>query len=231
MSGLIVAAGSSSEHYITAGAVLAGALDESSALRAVAMLAVPRVADWARVDMVHGGQLRTVAIEHVEPRKVELAQELSRRYPERADAKQGPQRVVRTGKSELVTPLKEEQLAALASDERHLELLRELGLRGYVCAPLTAHGHVLGAISFGVAESNRRYGRDDLALAEELARRAGIAVQHARLYREVEERAQAARVLESVGDGVMALDAQGRVLFANAAVREMRDAIRRGSTL
>jgi len=200
---------------VEAGAVLAASLNYHSTLAAVARLAVPRIADWARVDVVEDGALRTLAVEHVDPKKIELAFELARRYPERPEAEQGPPLVLRTGKSELATEIGEERLAELAQDDFHLGLVRELGLQSYMCVPLVAHGEMLGVISLVSAESGRRYGPDDLALAEELARRVGTAVENAQLYREVEERAQAARVLETVGDGVFIVDTNGVVRLWN----------------
>ncbi|OLD98431.1 MAG: hypothetical protein AUG91_09160 [Actinobacteria bacterium 13_1_20CM_4_69_9] len=200
---------------VEAGAVLAASLNYHSTLAAVARLAVPRIADWARVDVVEDGALRTLAVEHVDPKKIELAFELARRYPERPEAEQGPPLVLRTGKSELATEIGEERLAELAQDDFHLGLVRELGLQSYMCVPLVAHGEMLGVISLVSAESGRRYGPDDLALAEELARRVGTAVENAQLYREVEERAQAARVLETVGDGVFVVDTNGVVRLWN----------------
>lgn len=202
---------------VEAGAALAGSLDYRSTLTAVAKLAVPRIADWARVDVIENGQLRTVAVEHVDRRKVEFAWELGRRYQERADAPQGPPHVVRTGQSELAAEITEEQLAALATDDLHLGLVRELGLQSYMCIPLMTRDDVFGVISLVAAESGRRYGPDDLALAEELARRAGTAVENARLYRQLEERAQAARVLETIGDGVLLVDETGVVRLWNRA--------------
>jgi PAS domain S-box-containing protein len=88
-----------------------------------------------------------------------------------------------------------------------------------MCVPLSAREEVVGVISFVSAESGRRYGPEDLALAEELARRAGTAVENARLYREVEERAQAARVLETVGDGVFLVDRDGVIRLWNRAAQ------------
>ena len=202
---------------VEAGAAFAGSLDYRSTLAAVARLAVPRIADWARVDVIEAGKLRTVAVEHVDERKVELAWELAHRYQERADAQQGPPHVLRTGKSELATEISEEQLAELATDDLHLGLVRELGVQSYMCVPLMTRGEVLGVISFVSAESGRRYGLDDLALAEELARRAGTAVESAQLYRQVEERAQAAQVLETIGDGVALVDEAGVVRLWNRA--------------
>jgi PAS domain S-box-containing protein len=202
---------------VDAGAVLAASLNYRSTLAAVAKLAVPRIADWARVDVIEEGRLRTLAVEHVDPKKVELAFELARRYPESPDAEQGPPLVVRTGKSELATEISEERLAELAQDDFHLGLVRELGVQSYMCVPLVAHGEVLGVISLVSAESGRRYAPEDLALAEELARRAGTAIENAQLYREAEERAQAARVLETIADGVFLVDAEGVVRLWNRA--------------
>jgi PAS domain S-box-containing protein len=202
---------------VETGVTLGSSLDYRSTLAAVAKMAVPRIADWARVDMLENGKLRTLAVEHVDPHKVELALELARRYPEDPAAAQGPPLVVRTGESQLLSEIEEANLAELAVDDLHLGLVRELGFQSYMGVPLVARGRTIGVISFVAAESGRRYGPDDLALAEELARRAATAVENAQLYREVEERAQAARVLESVGDGVFLVDRDGMVRLWNKA--------------
>ena len=102
-------------------------------------------------------------------------------------------------------------------DDLHLGLVRELGFQSYMGVPLVVRGHRSGVISFVAAESGRRYGPADLALAEELARRASTAIENAQLYREAEERAQAARVLETVADGVFLVDVEGVVRLWNRA--------------
>jgi PAS domain S-box-containing protein len=206
---------------VDAGATLSASLDYRSTLAAVARLAVPRIADWVRIDVVDQGRLRTVAVEHVNPHKVELAFELARRYPEKPDAEQGPPYVLRTGESELMTEISEEQVAELAEDDLHLSLVRELGVQSYMCVPLVSRGNTLGVISLVAAESGRRYEPQDLVLAEELARRAATAVENAQLYRAAEERAQAARVLESVGDGVFLVDGEGVVRLWNRAAEQI----------
>jgi PAS domain S-box-containing protein len=202
---------------VEAGATLGSSLDYRTTLAALAKMAVPRIADWVRVDIVEDGKLRTLAVEHVDERKVELALELGRRYPEDPEAAQGPPLVLRSGQSELVTEISEERLSELAVDDLHLGLVRELGFQSYMGVPLVTRGHTLGVISFVAAESGRRYDQADLALAEELARRASTAIENAQLYREVEERAQAARVLETVGDGVFLVDIEGIVRVWNRA--------------
>src|SRR5256886_4191799 len=216
------------QFLVEAGAVLGSSLDYRSTLAALAKLAVPRIADWARVDISEEGRLRTLAVEHVDPQKVELALELAKRYPEAPDAAQGPPLVLRTGESELATEISEEALSELAVDDLHLELVRELGFQSYMCVPLVARGRTIGVISFVVAESGRRYGEEDLALAEELARRSGTAVENAQLYREAEERAQAARVLETVGDGVFLVDLDGIIRIWNRAAEAITGLSRSG---
>ena len=211
---------------VEAGATLGSSLDYRTTLAALAKMAVPRIADWARVDIVADGKLRTLAVEHVDERKVALALELSRRYPEDPDAAQGPPLVLRTGESELMTEISEERLSELAVDDLHLELVRELGFQSYMGVPLVTRGRTLGVISFVVAESGRRYGPADLALAEDLARRASTAIENAQLYREVEERAQAARVLETVADGVFLVDVEGIVRLWNRAAEAITKLVR-----
>ncbi|MDX6448034.1 MAG: hypothetical protein QOD08_497, partial [Gaiellaceae bacterium] len=126
-------------------------------------------------------------------------------------------KVVQTGEAELVPLITDEMIEAGARDELHLQLIRELGLRSYMCVPMVARGRTLGAVTFVAAESGRIYGDADLELAEELARRAATAVDNAELYRRAEERAQAAQVLATVGDGVCLIDGSGIVRLWNPA--------------
>src|SRR3982751_960243 len=90
-----------------------------------------------------------------------------------------------------------------------------------MCVPLKGRDEVLGAFTFVSSDSGRRFGADDLKLAEELARRAAMAIENARLYRETEERAQAARVLAAIGDGVLLVDRGGRVRLWNEAAHRI----------
>ena len=108
-------------------------------------------------------------------------------------------------------------LAQGAVDDEHLAILRDLGLRSYMCVPLLAHGRSLGAITFIAGESGIVYGAEDLALAKDLARHAALAVDNARHYRAAEERGNAARVLSYVGDGVFLLDRRGVIRLWNPA--------------
>jgi PAS domain S-box-containing protein len=175
-----------------ASAELASSLDYETTLTTVARLAVPEMADWCAVDVVdESGQLRRLAVEHQDPAKVAMVERMNERYPPSLEDRHGVAHVIRTGETELGPGVPDELLARIARDEEHLNLLRSLGLRSYAVAPLSAHGRVFGAMTFVHAESGRRYDRDDCLLVEDLARRAAVAIEHARLLRELSRAVQA----------------------------------------
>ncbi len=176
-------------HFLAeASAALATVVDYESTLQRVAGLAVPHFADWSAVDVVGaGGALRRLAVAHRDAEKVRLAQELHDRYPPDPDAPGGAAGVLRSGRAEIVADITDEMLVRGARNEDHLGLLRGLGLRSYICVPLVVSGSPLGVLSFVTAESGRRYTVADLALAEDLARRAAVAIENVRLYQELRE--------------------------------------------
>jgi PAS domain S-box-containing protein len=171
-----------------ASALLATSLDYEDTLRRVATLAVPVLADWCAVDVVdERGRVRRLINVHRDPEKVRLSEELHRRYPTDPDATAGPPRVMRTGEPELIPEISDERLAHYARDAEHLRLMRELGLRSYLTVALRSRERVLGALTLVRAETARRYGQEELRLAEELARRAAVSVDNALLYREAQK--------------------------------------------
>jgi PAS domain S-box-containing protein len=222
---------------VQASAVLSSSLDYHETLASVARLAVPTLADWCAVDIVEeGGVPRRLAVEHPDPAKIRLAYELERRYPPDPDSPRGLYNVLRTGEPELMAEIPEELVEQVARDERHRELLIGLELCSYMVVPLVTRGRTLGAISFILAESGRRYGEADLQLAEELARRAAYAVDNARLYEEAQKeiaerrsaqeelrasRDQLEAVLRGVAEGITAQDPTGKVIYANDAAARL----------
>jgi signal transduction histidine kinase len=131
--------------------------------------------------------IRQVAVAHNDPSKEELLREMRRRYPFDVSLPYGVPNVLRTGEPEIVPEIKEEWLVRAARDDEHLKSMRELGFKSYLIVPLLARGRALGAISLVGTSPARRYGADDLALAEDIARRAALAVDHARLYSEAQK--------------------------------------------
>ena len=169
-----------------ASALLDASLDHETTLQNVARLIVSQMADWCGVDIVEpGGGIRSVAVAHVDPAKVEWARQISQRYPPDMNATTGVPNVIRTGEPEIYPDIPWAAVEQAAVDAEHLELIRQLQLKSVMVVPMVARGRTLGAISIVAAESGRRYGPSDLALAEELARRAAMAVDNARLYTEL----------------------------------------------
>jgi serine phosphatase RsbU (regulator of sigma subunit) len=163
---------------------LASSLDYQATLTKVAQLAVPSFADWCAIDVVDDGRLHRVAVEHVDPAKVQLARDLAERYPPDPNAPNGAWNVMRTGRSELIHEITDALLVASAVDEEQLRLARDLHLRSALTVPLIARERVLGVITWVSAESERLFTEEDLSLAEDLAKRAAIAIDNAELHSE-----------------------------------------------
>lgn len=169
-------------------AILASSLDYEETLAAVARLAVPQLADWCAVDVYDDeGELRRLAVQHIDPDRIRLAVELAERYPPDPETPGGLHEVLRTGEPSMVRRITDEMLAGAARDGEHLRLLRALRLRSFLSVPLLARGRTLGAITFVHAESGREYGEADLELASGLADRAAVAIDNARLYRAAQD--------------------------------------------
>jgi PAS domain S-box-containing protein len=165
--------------------ILGSSLNYRETLSAVVRLIVPRLADFCAIDVVEAdGKMRRIAIAHVDPAKVEAVWEMSRRYP--LDQDDPVPRAMRSGEPQLVPVIPDELLRSFARDPEHLARLRAFGLHSLLIVPLIARGRTLGALTFVMAESAREYGRPDLPLAVDLARRAAMAVDNARLFGDAE---------------------------------------------
>ena len=167
--------------------LLASSLDFETTLSTLARLAVPELADWCSVDVLEAdGSVRRIAVAHADAAKAEIARQL-RVYPPDPAGRHPRTRVLRTGRAELIPEITQAGLASAAGSPEQFEVMRRLGYRSCMIVPLVARGRSLGALTFVTAESGRRYGPPDLSLAQELAARAALAVDNARLYREAQE--------------------------------------------
>ncbi len=170
--------------------LLASSLDYETTLSAVAELSVPSFADWAAVDILDAaGELRRVAVKHADPSKIQLAYEFARQYPPAEST--AYREALSSCRSLLIEDLSAVLLAQGARDARQAEYIKRLGLCSVMVVPLVARNRSFGVLSFVSAESGRNYTTADLALAEEIARRAAAAVENARLYTESKAAQQA----------------------------------------
>ncbi|MEP6731464.1 MAG: PAS domain-containing protein, partial [bacterium] len=172
------------EFLAQVGALLSAiSLDYERTLQQVASVAVPRVADWCAVDLLEaGGALRRVAVHHVDPEKIRLVREIVERYPDDRSSPHGAYEVTRSGVAQH-GEVSDEMIDAVARDAEHARIIRALGLKSYVVVPLIGHEGVIGVLTL-VNDTHRPSLVDaDLRLAEEIGRRAGLAIENARLHR------------------------------------------------
>ena len=170
--------------------LLAESLDYENILQRVADAAVPVLADWCAVDVVHtdrgGGAwpptVRRVAVAGRDPAKLAWARNLGAMAERDWNSPNGLPQVLRTGKSAFFPVLTEDVIRRAQLSDQEKAIFLRIGLHSGICVPLMARGRTIGALSFAMAESRRRYEPADLALAEDLGLYAAIAIDNARLY-------------------------------------------------
>jgi PAS domain S-box-containing protein len=200
---------------------LASTLDYEATLANIAVLLVPRYADWYAVDVAEGEGYRRIAVVHKDPQKAEWAARSRDRFGNAPGEPEGTGRVVRTGEPVLYRRITDELLRTSTMSAEHYETLKQLGMESAMVVPLTAGGRTFGALMLVSADPDRLFDVEDLEFAMHLARRAAVAVDNARLYREAQERAQAALVVEHVGDGVVLVDEDEVVRIWNPAAERV----------
>ncbi|MGI0485841.1 PAS domain S-box protein [Pantanalinema rosaneae CENA516] len=184
-----------------ASAVLASSLDYQTTLEQVAQLTVPKLADWCTIHIVEeDDRIDQIAIAHIDPAKLEWAYQLREKYPFNPDDARGAAFTLRTGQPDFVANIPDELLVQAARDPEHLEILRQVGFRSFMCVPLRTQTRIIGVISFIAAESGRRYTAADLQLAEELARRASLAIENAQLYQTAQQDRAASEAARSAAE-------------------------------
>jgi PAS domain S-box-containing protein len=200
-----------------AGAVLGATLDYEQTLTTVARLAVRDFADWCIVEVMEEGQLVRLKIASADPAKAALCDDLER-VPIDRDRPYLIRSVIETRKPLLIERVTIAELEAVAQGPEHLEALRAVNPVSLIALPLLSHGELVGALAFVSSTPSRLYGPADLRLAEGLAYRGAVAIEHARLYR---ASVQATRLREQVL-GVVAHDLRnplGAILMQASALR------------
>jgi PAS domain S-box-containing protein len=200
-------------------------LDLDRTLEAVSDLCVRRIADWCLVDVpdpVEG--IRNVAVSHADPGKVALAQAMRLRYPPDPSGAAGAAQVMRTGEPELYEEVTEAQLRGEAVDDEHLRLVLALDIASTLIVPLKAHGRVLGTLTLVRGRERERFSRADLTFIGEVAARAAVAVDHARVHDELRQQRDLYEALlwaqSELGAAFVLLEGV-RMIFVNAAAEEL----------
>ncbi|HET9237356.1 MAG TPA: GAF domain-containing protein [Oligoflexus sp.] len=168
--------------------LLSGSLDYETTLSNVAHLSVPVCADWCAVDMFEkDGRIRRLAVVHSDSQKTALGFELFEKYPPQPSDAHGLVLVMKTGAPQFYPEIPDELLVSTAFDPEHLEIIRSLGMKSAIVMPMKVQNRVLGAITLVFAESDRRYRAKDLDFVYDLASRAALAIENARLFTEASE--------------------------------------------
>ena len=179
-------AGRRASFLAEASRVLGGSLDYEATLKSMARVAVPYLADYVVVDVLDAdGRLRRLGAAHADPA---LEPALAETPPFTVEpGEESPLgTVVERGDATLVREVTEDWLAARPRDAEYLGA-RALRATSLMLVPLRARGRALGTVCFGLTQPGRRYALADLAIAEDLAQRAALAADNARLYREAQD--------------------------------------------
>jgi signal transduction histidine kinase len=192
--------------------LLSSSLNYAVTLKSVAEAAVPTLGDWCAVDVIDDPtrevwppRLTRLAVVHKDPVKKALGLSLQQRFPTDWNQSGGIAGVLRDGVAQFIPVVTDEMLVQTARNEEHLTALRKLQFSSIIIVPLLARGLTLGALTLVMSDSGRRYDEDDLSLATDLAGRAGVAIDNARLFR-------AAQVARTIAE-----DATARAASASKA--------------
>jgi signal transduction histidine kinase/integral membrane sensor domain MASE1 len=189
--------------------VLAASLDYDVTLDTLIRHAVPTLADWVVVHIARrDGSVRRIGPAYADPALAPLAEEFHRTAPPLEVRAGGPDisvEVLRSGRSLLISHLSRTQLASTIPDGRYRELVLRLDPKSVMIVPLVARGRTLGSLTFVSLQHARRYAEPDLTFAEEIGRRAGVAVDNARLYRQTEEARAEAEAANRAKDDFLAV--------------------------
>jgi DNA-binding response OmpR family regulator len=193
--GRLQAAQRSQAFLLSAAQVLARTTGYEETLRSLAAVAVPTLGDICLIDVVDEGQgLRRLASRHVDPARQSLVDLLASFYPPDPQGLHPSAEVLRTGSSIWSETMSEEFLRRTSRNEEHYQLTKQLGFCSFMTVPLSDRGEVLGAITLISSSPERRFGPQDLSLAEALAGQVAAVVGKARRY---EEEHVAAHTLQS----------------------------------
>ncbi len=204
-----------------AGQRLSATLDYEETLTTLAALVVPKLASWAGFYIVEEGEVRRMFGAHIDEAKRRLVEETARRHPfDVADRTKPIPKALHEGRSSLFERITDEALAAASNDQEHFEALKELGFTTAIVVPLETSGRVIGAMTL-VRTEGADYTDTDLRVAEELGRRAAVAIENARNFERAQARGHASQALEYVGDGVFLTDEDGVIRLWNPAAAEL----------
>jgi PAS domain S-box-containing protein len=183
--------------------IVAASVEPRAGLQSIARIAAAWLADLVVIDVVDpDGGLERVAIAHARSEQGALADRL-RAYPPDPEAPH-VRRVLVDGRAEVVANLTEQVLRERVQGPDHLDIVRQLDMRSAMFVPLAARGRALGVMLLAGGRERPPFGPPELAVAEDIARRVGLALDSAGLLRDAQESARIARSLQRITDAALA---------------------------
>lgn len=168
--------------------ILASPLDYSETLANLANMITPDIADWCAIDEVEeNGTIKRIVASHFDPNKIKWAYELAQKYPYDPNASSGLYEVIHNRKPQLYHDISQELLDSVAYNQEHLWLLHELGIRSAILIPLLSRDTTYGVLTLVLSDSGKLFDENDLEFAKELARRATLAIENAKLFKRMQD--------------------------------------------
>ncbi len=216
--------------------VLSSSLNYMQTLKKLAKILVPDLADWSSVHIFdENGKLTQLAVAHTDPAKVKWALDLQKRMAHLTNKEEENRNLksLRAGHSQFYPQITAEMLDKMVKNKELRKIVDLLDLKSAITVPLVSGKNVLGSMSFVTTSIGKTYDERDLAFFQEVGRRAGNAVDNARLYHEaqneirerkrIQEELRASKdqlsvILENVVDGITVFDNKANVVFVNPAV-------------
>ena len=162
--------------------------EDAITLQEVAKLIVPYLADYSRIAIINeDNDIQEITVNHTDPTRISLAEDLYEHYKNRPETTHGIQRILKTGKSELIETIDDTVLGAVKDNKKLIKTIKQIGLKSYMGVPLIARGKVIGAMTFSSIQDTRKYTKADVAFAEELAHRIALSLDNARLFKEAQD--------------------------------------------
>jgi PAS domain S-box-containing protein len=167
--------------------ILVSSLDQQITLKEIAALIVPSLADYCRIALIdEQQQIQEISVNHIDPKKISLVRALFDQYKDLSNSTHGLQKLLEAGKPELISNISDSVLATVQDNPQLLRIVQALDLHSYMGVPLIARDRIIGAITLSSIQPQRYYSQDDLAFAQELARRIALTLDNARLYQEAQ---------------------------------------------